>query len=180
MKFYLYDRQEAIENRCYKNIHSYKKFINISLLGIKGTLIIGLGFLIAIVGILIEFWTLAYLGLILLPILFLYGVIVMPIIYVNDYKNCKIWLYRAIVKDTNSNFFIVEQKDKLAATYFINEKDIFKKIFNKEIEGIITELNNIKLIKETKKYYICTYVDQNNSNQTIKIVKAYKNLKEVL
>ena len=180
MKIYLYDRKEAIKNGCYKYVHPYKNFISISLLCINCALILALVFLTMIVGLLTRISALVYFGFIILPIAFLFAVILMPIIYANENNNLKIWLYRAIVKDENSNIYLVEQKDKLATRTFINEKDIFKKIFNKEREGIITKLNNIKLVKETKKYYICSYNDQNDNNKIIKIAKAYKDIKEVL
>jgi len=178
MKIYLYDRQEAIKNGCYRRIGTYERFKSISLLILTAVLILALAFLISILGILLEFWILSNLGIyILVPIAFIISVFVIPIIYSKEDNKRIVWLYRAIIKDESNKIWLVEQDNNSS---YINEKDEFYKIFKNEKDGTVTELKNLKIVKESKRYYICTYQDINENDKIIEIAKAYKNLKEVL
>lgn len=181
MKVYSYNRQEAIKNNCYKKITAYEKLKSISLLMLISVFSLAISFLIFIIGILLELEVLEYLGLILVPICFIITVFIIPIKYSNEYNKCSVWLYRAIIKDEKNKIWLVEQNiSEIISLPYINEKDEFYKIFKKEKAGTVTELKNLKMLKENKKYYICTYQDVNDEIKTIEIVKAYKNLKEVL
>lgn len=182
MKIYLYDRQEAIKNGCYKRVVTYEKLKSIGLLVINCILAIALtAFLTIIMGLLTKLYVLSYFGFVIFPIVFFFVMIGVPIIYSKDYNKRTVWLYRAIIKDENNKIWLVEQNIlAIAGSSYINEKDEFYKIFKNEKFGTVTELKNLKIQKESKKYYICTYEDLNGNNKTIEIAKAYKNLKEVL
>lgn len=179
MKIYLYDRKEAIKNGCYVKVSGYEKFKSICLLILICILIVAFSFFIPIIFLLLNWYSLATSGLIiLLPIGFIIAVFVIPIKYYKEYNKRSTWLFRAIIKDENNKIWQVMPIDKRYA--LIIKRDEFYKVFKNEINGTVTELKNIKMLKENKKYYVCAYEDLNGDNKTIEIPKAYKDLKEVL
>lgn len=125
-----------------------------------------------------KWQALANLGLIILLPIGLIAVFVITIIFLKEYNKRSAWLRKALIKDENNKIWLVEQTDKDPS--YINEKDEFYKIFKKEKPGAVTELKNLKMVKENKRYYVCTYIDSNGNNKTIEIAKAYKDLKEAL
>lgn len=179
MKIYLYDRKEAIKNNCYKSVIEYEILKDIIKLILKCLLIFALPFLIAILSVTYEFYFLSDFALyIIVLICFIISVFIMPINYVKERKKCVIWFYRALIKDENDKIWLVEQEYK--HTSYLNEKDEFYRIFKNEKLGIVTELKDLKMIKESRKFYTCVYKDNDNSDKIIEIAKAYKDLKEVL
>ncbi|HIU40486.1 MAG TPA: hypothetical protein IAB68_04220 [Candidatus Aphodocola excrementigallinarum] len=179
MKIYLYDRKEAIKNSCYIRSGYYENIKSISLLVLICILIVAFSFFIPIICILLKWYSLANFGLIiLLPIGFIIAAFIIPIKYSKEYNKCSAWLGKAIIKDENNKIWLVYPIHE--DSVFITKRDEFYKVFNKEMNGVVTELKNIKMVKENKRYYICTYEDSNGNNKTIEIAKAYKDLKEVL
>lgn len=179
MKIYFYDRKEAIKNGCYVNLSVYEILKSISLVILICILIVAFSFFIPIICILLKWDFLADLGLIiLLPIGFIIAGFIVPIKYSKEYNKCSAWLGKAIIRDENNKIWLVYPIHE--DFVFITKRDEFYKVFNKEINGVVTELKNIKMVKENKRFYVCTYEDSNGNNKTIEIAKAYKDLKEVL
>ena len=174
MKVFKYNRREAITNACYSYMAIAPKryFILFCLLPVI--------LLIVVAILLADFLTFGATIIIVIFIMFF-----IPIAYSMYFANNNGWFSRAFVLDDKDVLWSVQQFNSSYSNKKLRDDNEFISIMEKykssksTNRGIAIKLKDIKVIQDTKKYYICSYQDKKQTKQ-IKILKAYQGLKEIL
>ena len=183
MKFYYYDKKEAIKNKCYVDISVNSNLKYILKMMIGSILMVFLILLAATAGA-VFFASKTMFGSLfsaILPILLFICMIIL-ICKINEKRNNHLlWMYRAFLKNSDGIYMIeLTDQDKIMVrtNYSADIYIFYKEIFEKQRNGIITKLDDLKLINETHKQFKCQYIE-NDQVKTINIDKGYVDIREV-
>ena len=185
MNLFKYSRKEAIKNNCYDKmaLEPRKAFLIRCMMPV---LILLLLFIFGafylpefLVELFIENSFMQY--IIIIAILIGY-----PTYYALTFVKNNNWFVTAFIKDENNEIWYIEQNDKSYDNERATDDGTYIKILNdykenkKNLSGKAIKLENIKFLNETKKYYICSYKDEQGQVKELKILKAYENIKNIL
>lgn len=178
-----YDKLEALKNKCLPI--SFRKLIIIMILCVL--LILTLNIFSPFILKIPEFLT---------TIIIIFTLVGIPIISCIIYFNYIKWFSTAfIIKDKNIylvqliNYDLTKNNQNINVIHpsyeFVSKNCEYLNMLNdyilqKEIQGKVKLLNNLRILNENDKYYKCIYNDNGGKCIPLKIPKAYKNISEII